>query len=238
MAGRSVSLHSHLSLEDVDTLMLDMDGTLLDLAFDNYMWKQLIPEEYARQHGLKPEIARQELFARYRRLFGKLDWYCLDHWSEALGIDVLALHRRMRTRIGWLPGAREFLEAAAEFDLRLLLVSNSHPDTLALKTEMTGIAGYFHGVYLSHALGHAKEEQPFWQVLKTREGFDPARTVFVDDTLTVLKSARRFGIGKLLAVTRPDTTAPSLSQDEFTGIEGVFALLAGRQVHDYGRSAE
>jgi putative hydrolase of the HAD superfamily len=230
-------LNPHLPLEHVDTLMLDMDGTLLDLAFDNYMWKELIPEEYARHHGLAPEIARRELFARYRRLFGKLDWYCLDHWSEALGIDVLALHRRMRTRIGWLPGARGFLEAVAEFDLRLLLVSNSHPDTLALKSEMTGIAGYFDGVYLSHALGHAKEEQPFWQALKTREGFDPARTVFIDDTPTVLKSARRFGIRNLLAVTRPDTTAPSLTQDEFTGIEGVSALLASTGLDDSTQSA-
>lgn len=214
-----------LSLEHIDTLMLDMDGTLLDLAFDNYMWKELIPAEYARCHGLAPEFARQELFERYRRLVGKLDWYCLDHWSQALGIDVLALHRRMHTRIGWLPGAREFLEAVAGFDLRLLLVSNSHPDTLALKTEVTGIAGYFDGVYLSHELGHAKEEEPFWQALRRREAFDPARTVFVDDTVTVLKSARRFGIRHLRAITRPDTTGPARKQEDFTGIEGVSALL-------------
>lgn len=205
--------------------MLDMDGTLLDLAFDNYMWKELIPAEYARHHGLAPAAARQELFTRYQRLLGKLDWYCLDHWSAALGIDVLALHRRMHARIGWLPGAREFLEAMAGYDLRLLLVSNSHPDTLALKTEVTGIAGYFHGVYLSHELGHAKEEQPFWEALRTREPFDPARTAFVDDTVTVLKSAQRFGIRNLLAVTRPDTTGPAQKHGDFTGIEGVSALL-------------
>jgi putative hydrolase of the HAD superfamily len=220
-----VSLNTHLSLEHIDTLMLDMDGTLLDLAFDNYMWKELIPAEYARHHGLAPAVARQELFGRYRRLLGKLDWYCLDHWSEALGIDVLALHRRMHTRIGWLPGAREFLETMAEYDLRLLLVSNSHPDTLALKSEVTGIAGYFDGVYLSHALGHAKEEQPFWEGLRGREAFDPARTVFVDDTVTVLKSAQRFGIRHLRAITRPDTTGPERRVREFAGIEGVSALL-------------
>lgn len=220
-----MSLNPQLSLEQIDTLMLDMDGTLLDLAFDSYMWNELIPAEYARHRGLAPDLARQELFARYQKLLGKLDWYCLDHWSDALGIDVLALHRRMHTRIGWLPGAREFLAAMGGYDLRLLLVSNSHPDTLALKTEVTGIAGYFDGVYLSHELGHAKEEQPFWQALSKREAFDPARTVFVDDTVTVLRSARRFGIRNLLAVTRPDTTGPERSYDEFTGIEGVSALL-------------
>jgi putative hydrolase of the HAD superfamily len=212
-------------VDQCDTLMFDMDGTLLDLAFDNYMWMQHIPEAYARARGITGTAARGELYEHYRRLEGQLDWYCLDHWSEALGIDVLALHRRMHTRIGWLPGAREFLETMAEYDLRLLLVSNSHPDTLALKSEVTGIAGYFDGVYLSHALGHAKEEQPFWEGLRGREVFDPARTVFVDDTVTVLKSAQRFGIRHLRAITRPDTTGPERRVREFAGIEGVSALL-------------
>lgn len=223
-----MSLNPHAILERIDTLMLDMDGTLLDLAFDNYMWKEVIPGEYARHHGLPADLARTRLFEHYRRLLGQLDWYCLDHWSDALGIDVLALHRRMRARIGWLPGAREFLEAMAGREIRLLLVSNSHPDTLALKTEMTGISGYFDGVYLSHALGHAKEAQPFWQALRRQEAFDPARTAFIDDTDTVLKSARTFGIGNLLAVTRPDSGAPERAAGEFDGIEGVSALLGGR----------
>lgn len=222
-----MSASSRAVLADAETLMLDMDGTLLDLAFDNYMWREVIPGAYARHHGLPPETAREELFERYRRLLGRLDWYCLDHWSETLGIDVLALHRGMRERIGWLPGAREFLEAAASSGMRLLLVSNSHPATLALKTEVTGIAGYFDAVYLSHDLGHAKEEQQFWAALSGRERFDPRRTVFVDDTVTVLRSARCFGIGDLRLVTRPDSTAPAREHGEFTPIEGVFALLPG-----------
>jgi 5'-nucleotidase len=211
--------------DSCDTLMLDMDGTLLDLAFDNYMWKELIPAEYARHHELPPQQAQEQLYAQYRRLLGKLDWYCLDHWSEALGIDVLDLHRRMHGRIGWLPGAREFLEAVSKLDLRLLLVSNSHPDTLAVKSDVTGIVDYFDDVYLSHNLGHAKEEQPFWTALQGRETFDPAKTCFVDDTETVLRSARRFGIQNVIAVTRPDTTGPLRNISEFASIEGVCNLI-------------
>ncbi|HUD96245.1 MAG TPA: HAD-IA family hydrolase [Woeseiaceae bacterium] len=221
----SVSLNRERLFDSCDTLMLDMDGTLLDLAFDNFMWKEFIPAEYARHHELPAELAQQHLYAQYRRLLGKLDWYCLDHWSEALGIDVLALHRRMHQRIGWLPGAREFLEAVSTTDIRLLLVSNSHPDTLAVKSEVTGIVDYFDQVYLSHHLGHAKEEQPFWQVLRSRETFDPARTCFIDDTETVLSSAQRFGIQHVIAVTRPDTTGPLRTISEFASIEGVCDLM-------------
>jgi 5'-nucleotidase len=213
-------------LEDCETLMLDMDGTLLDLAFDNYMWKERVPEEYARVRGIPPARARVELAARYESVLGTLNWYCLDHWSELLGIDVLALHRQTQDRIGFLPGARDFLVEASARDMRLLLVSNSHPATLAVKTEATGLADWFDHVYLSHDVGHAKEHQAFWQALAKAESLDPARAVFVDDTERVLEAAQSFGLPKLLAITRPDTTQPARSCGAFTGIERVAELLA------------
>ncbi len=213
-------------LDDCDTLMLDMDGTLLDLAFDNHMWQECIPDEYARVRGIPAERARVELADKYRRVLGTLDWYCLDHWSDLLGVDVLGLHRRMRDRIGFLPGARDFLVEASARDMRLLLVSNSHPGTLAVKTEATGLADWFDEVYLSHSVGFAKEDQSFWRALSKAETFDPDRAVFVDDTERVLEAAQRFGLANLLAVTRPDTTLPARPCGAFTGIECVADLLA------------
>jgi putative hydrolase of the HAD superfamily len=38
----------------IDTVLLDMDGTLLDLRFDNWFWQELIPSRYAAAHGLSP----------------------------------------------------------------------------------------------------------------------------------------------------------------------------------------
>lgn len=214
----------HELLDSCDTLMLDMDGTLLDLAYDNYMWMEHIPAEYARKHDVTKEHAREHLYATFKRLEGKLDWYCLDYWSTALDLDVVALHREQNGRIGFLPGAKEFLEAVAAHSVRVLLVSNSHQHTLDIKTEVTDIVSYFDGVYLSHALGAAKEDQPFWQALRDREPFDPARTIFIDDNVTVLQSARQFGVEKLLHVTRPDSRRPPRVHGAFTGIEGVGQL--------------
>lgn len=213
-------------LDDCDTLMLDMDGTLLDLAFDNHMWQECIPDEYARARAIAPERARVELAEKYRSVLGTLNWYCLDHWSDLLGIDVLGLHRRMRDRIGFLPGARDFLVEASAREMRLLLVSNSHPATLEVKTEATGLADWFDEVYLSHRVGFAKEHQSFWRALAEAESFDPHRTVFVDDTERVLEAAQRFGLANVLAVTRPDTTLPARSCGAFTGVERVAELLA------------
>ncbi|MEQ8206857.1 MAG: GMP/IMP nucleotidase [Woeseia sp.] len=212
-------------LRDCDTLMLDMDGTLLDLAFDNFMWLQHIPLEYARKHGLEHEVATQQLHATFRSLQGQLAWYCLDHWSERLDLDVLALHRAERARIGWLPGAMEFLQSVQQSGPRVLMVTNSHPDTLAVKSEVTGIEKYFAGVYTSHQFGYPKEDQRFWQALAAAEGFDPQRTMFVDDTETVLASAREYGVKHVVRITRPDTSAAVRDGGAYVSVEGVAELL-------------
>jgi putative hydrolase of the HAD superfamily len=213
------------ALAECNTLMLDMDGTVLDLAFDNYVWKELIPSEFAKLHGMTQEAARAQLFAHYRRMQGKLDWYCLDHWSERLGLDILAIHRRVNHRIGFLPGARQFLETVSQQDLRLLLVTNSHPDTLALKAEVTGVTRFFDAIYSAHTFGHAKEDQQFWHALKGAEGFDAQRTLFVDDTVAVLQSAATFGVGTLVRVTRPDTSEEPRDVPGFAGVVSVAELL-------------
>lgn len=225
------------ALAACDTLMLDMDGTVLDLAFDNFVWKELIPGEYARLRGISYDAARAELFGQYRSMQGKLDWYCLDHWSERLGLDVLSIHRTVNHRIGFLPGAQQFLEAVSRKDLRLLLVTNSHPDTLALKAEVTGVTRYFDAIYSAHEVGHAKEDQSFWHALRAAEGFDPRSTLFVDDTAAVLQSAATYGIDMLVRITRPDSTrasrddladvsgGSSRSLPGFPGVESVAELL-------------
>ena len=212
-------------LDRCDTLMLDMDGTLLDLAYDNYMWLEHIPAEYARQNGMTENEARGKLYAIMKQLEGKLSWYCLEHWSDALGLDVVALHRAEIERIGFLPGAKDFLHTVSDHHVRLLMVTNSHQHTLDIKTEVTGIVEFFDAVYTSHALGHAKEDQPFWHALREAEGFDPRTTAFIDDNVSVLQSARDYGVGMLLQVTRPDTLRPSRNNEDFTGIEGVADLL-------------
>ncbi len=212
-------------LDSCETLMLDMDGTLLDLAYDNYMWFEHIPAAYALKHDISHDRARQDLMARAKRLEGKLHWYCLDHWSEMLDLDVVELHRNENRRIGFLPGAKDFLESLAARELRVLLVSNSHRHTLEVKNEVTRIIDYFDGIYLSHELGHPKEDQPFWHALKRAEEFDPATTLFVDDNVAVLKSAAAFGLPGLLHITRPDTGRPVRPHDGFMGVESVAELL-------------
>jgi putative hydrolase of the HAD superfamily len=205
--------------------MLDMDGTILDLAFDTYVWKELVVSRYAEHNELEYRVARDRLYAKYMAIQGDLEWYCLDHWSERLGFDVLELHREVHERIDYLPGAKTFLETVRETDIRVLMVTNSHPDTLQLKNDTLGFAEFFDEIHSSHTYGHAKERQEFWHALQEKERFDPDTTVFIDDTVPVLRSAKEYGIHRSIVITEPDTSEPPRENGEFPGVAGVRDLV-------------
>ena len=222
---KAVTFDPKTALSDCETLMLDMDGTILDLAYDNFMWLTHVPQRWAEKNKLPLGEARKRLLAKYSQIQGELYWYCLDHWSERLGLDVMQLHRDNHERIEYLPGAQLFLEAVRDTDKKVLLVTNSHPETLNLKQEVTGFSEYFDGIHSAHTYGFAKERQEFWQALREEEHFDPATTLFVDDTEPVLESAAEFGLGALLTITRPDTSEPVREDGAFIGVEGVGELI-------------
>ena len=222
---KAVKIDPKTALHECDTLMLDMDGTVLDLAFDHYIWMHHVPRQYAERHGMELEDARQKLFAKFEEMLGQLEWYCLDHWSDFLGIDVAEIHRDNRHRIGFLPGAREFLDVASDMGKRLLLVSNSHAETLEIKNDVTGVTSYFDGIHLSHTYGHPKETQLFWEALAEAEDFDPGKTLFIDDTVRVLDSAREFGVEMLVEVMHPDTSTDRKSESSYASILGVRDLV-------------
>lgn len=209
----------------IDTVLLDLDGTLLDLAFDNYLWLQCLPAELAAARGLAPDAVLGELMERFDAVRGTLDWYSIDYWTRTLGIDIEALHRREAARIGWLPGAREFLGRVRRRGKRLVLLTNAHPATLRIKEERAGIASRFDAVYSSHRFGAPKEDPAFWAGLRAVEPFEPRRALFVDDSAPVLHAAREAGIGWIYAVRHPDRSAPPRDErGPFAAIDGVAEL--------------
>ncbi|MEW8419701.1 MAG: HAD-IA family hydrolase, partial [Candidatus Thiodiazotropha endolucinida] len=89
-----------------------------------------------------------------------------------------------------------------------ILVTNAHQKTLALKMERTRLAGFFNQVISSHQLGLPKEHPEFWNRLQNLHPFDRERTLFVDDSASVLASAKSYGIRWLLAMLKPDSKEP------------------------------
>ena len=194
--------------DGVDTLLLDLDGTLLDLAYDTHFWLEILPEHYGRARGWTADEARAQILPRMRAWQGTLPWYCVDHWSRELDFDVVALKRRFPGKISWLPGAREFLARQRALGRRLVLATNSHPSTLALKDEHTRLSDHLDAVHSSHEFGAPKEDPEFWRGFRAAVPFDRARTAFLDDNLEVLRAGRDAGIAHPIAITDPDSSRP------------------------------
>ncbi len=214
-----------LQWQQIDTVLLDMDGTLLDLYFDNYFWLTHLPNRYAELKQKDVNQVKQQLRQSYQALQGQLKWYCFDHWEETLDIDIMALKYEVEHLIQIRDSVPEFLTALRQANKKVILLTNSHPKGLHLKLNKTEITDYFDAIYSTHEFGYSKESQHLWQAFMQKEGFDPDRTLFVDDSLDVLHSAKTFGIKHLVAVANPDSQQPSRNITEFASIEDYWDLI-------------
>jgi len=216
-----------LPWNDIDTVLLDMDGTLLDLHFDDHFWREHLPARYAERHHIPIELAKSRLQEEYQTIAGTLEWYCLDYWRRTLGLDIVGLKEEVSHLIAFRPESIEFLTALRASGKRAVLVTNAHGESLALKLRETGLDGHLDQVYCAHDLGLAKEDPAFWAKLREREPFAPERTLLIDDNLDVLESGRKAGIGHLLTIAQPNSRLPIRQTDRFPVIHS-FAEIAPR----------
>jgi putative hydrolase of the HAD superfamily len=202
----------------IDTVLLDMDGTLLDLHFDNHFWLEYVPRRYASIHQCEESEAKEQLTSRFESERGTLNWYCLDYWSEQLSLDVPALKREIQHLIAIRPYVTEFLQQLKEGPQHVMLVTNAHRRSLEIKLDQTGIAELFDEIVVSHDYRTPKEQVKFWQQLRATHPFDPARSLLIDDTASVLHAAQRFGIKHLLTLLQPDSKQGIRRHTDFPGI--------------------
>lgn len=202
----------------VHSVFLDMDGTLLDLNFDNYFWQEHVPLRYAQKHGLSAQQAKQQLYPRFRSVEGTIDWYCVDYWTRELGLDIALLKEEVDHLIAVHPHVTDFLDQVRAAGKRVVLVTNAHQKSVDLKMARTQLSGHFDRVICAHEFRMPKEESGFWGRVHELEPYQPERTLLVDDNLAALRSAKAYGIGYLLAVLKPDTRGPEKDVAEFAAI--------------------
>jgi putative hydrolase of the HAD superfamily len=206
----------------IDVVCLDMDGTVLDLRFDNLFWLELLPRRWGEARGLDYDAAMAQLRPRFEAKRGTLEWYCVDHWSEELGLDIPALKHELRDEIRYLEGAAEFLDLLRASRKRVLLTTNAHPLSLQVKDAQTQLSRHFDELVSSHEFGVPKEHPEFWEQLERRHDVPLARTLFVDDSAAVVEAARRAQVGWIYQVLQPDSTRPP--HPPVAGIAGLFRL--------------
>jgi putative hydrolase of the HAD superfamily len=215
-----------LDWSKISTVLLDMDGTILDLHYDSQFWLHHLPMRYSEKANISLEQAKKNLHDHYNRVAGTIKWYCLDYWAEQTSLPIGELKKELEHLIRFRADAREFLIALKKSGRQVVLVTNAHPQSLSLKIEKTNLDQYFDTLYSTHTFGVSKESQLLWQQLQAEQGFELSSTLFVDDSVEILDSAQRFGIQHLLAIATPDSTKPATVITGYPAVDDFSELIA------------
>jgi putative hydrolase of the HAD superfamily len=207
-----------INWDNIDTVLLDMDGTLLDLHYDNYFWLEHLPQRFAQSNQMPIEAAKTTLFEQFSRVQGQLKWYCIDYWTAQTKLDIRALKQEVEHKIAWKNSAKPFLHALEKRGIARVLLTNAHPDSLALKIHQTHLDQYLDSAYSTHQFGYSKESPKLWEALLENHPFDPKRTLFVDDNEGLLAVSKAFGVAYQLGISEPDSTKPATFFADFPSV--------------------
>jgi len=207
-----------INWNEIETVLLDMDGTLLDLHFDNYFWQEYLPARFAEIKSIDPHLAKNQIQAQTRSMQGTLNWYSTDYWSQMLDVDVVQLKHEVSHKVALRPYCVDFLDALRKAGKKVVMVTNAHHDSLNLKMAKTGITDRFDRLITVHEFSLPKEDPNCWHEVYKLHPFESDKTLLIDDNLTALKSALDFGIAKVLAVHKPDSMAPAIDVQGYPAI--------------------
>ena len=213
----------------VHDVLLDMDGTLLDRHFDNFFFEEELPRRYAAKEGLQFNVSRDRLMAMYRSVEGELAWTDLEYWTGRVGIDVVGMHRELQHMIGFLPGAQQFLEAVRAKGKRIVVLTNAHHTGVVVKSAKTGLDRYVDRIVDAFEVGYLKMRPEYWPACRRLVGFDPSRSLYVDDDENCLDAASRYGIAAIVHSAKSSSQLPPERSSNFPSVEHLSVLLNGKR---------
>ena len=218
-------MSSNVNWNKIESILLDLDGTLLDLNFDLHFWLEYIPKVYSEKHNISFQDAKKIIISRIESQEGKLTWYCLDFWEENLGLDIMKLKKDISYLIQVHKHVLDFLNAAKKNKKQIFLVTNAHRKGIDLKMEASGLQSYFDKIISSHDFGSPKQDQKFWIELANTIDFDKDRSIFFDDSLDVLEAASKFSIKNIVAINKPSTKLDKKNIPGFINIENFSEVM-------------
>jgi putative hydrolase of the HAD superfamily len=221
------NLPIQLDWDSIDTVLLDMDGTLLDLHFDFYFWTQHLPQKYSQIHNADINEVTDYIAHRLAEKQGQLEWYCTDYWSQQFELNIIVAQTEVQNLIRERAQVIEFLNQLGAMQKKRILITNSDRPSIKLKFANCALEPLLDQVISSHDYQVAKEQQQFWHNLQKHIDFDLETTVFIDDSEAVLDSAQQFGIKELLSIKQPISSQLREVDSKYPMVENFLALFAG-----------
>lgn len=206
----NIQLVTQMDWDQIQTVMIDMDGTLIDLCFDHVIWNHALPQQLAQKRGISPKEAHDLLYSEYRPPF-PIDFYSIDAWARKTGLDLMQIHKDTSHLLQYRPGAIQFLEFLKARKLRVVIATNCHPKSFELKDSILNIRSKVDAVYSSADFGVAKDEVEYWDCVEQIESFPRSHTLFIDDAQPILDTGWEAGIGHLMTIKQPNCLIPAVS---------------------------
>lgn len=187
--------------KDIECLLIDMDGVILDNAYDNDFWQNQIPEVIADSKGIAFDAAKRLAIQIFNYKKNTKDWYDVDYWSNMLDIDIEAQKRSEKSfsRISLYDGVIDTLSILKN-KTKMILITNAHRKTLNIKLEKYNLTPYFDEMVCAHELNYVKEDIQLWYMLRSKYRLDYEKTLLVEDTINNINVGLSAGISGAIYV--------------------------------------
>jgi len=165
-------------------ISFDMDGTLVDPGFTDWVWSHGIPTLYAEKVGVPFEEAKAFVVNEYMKVGeGAVEWYDIKYWFRLFQLDEgwKVLMKRYADKINIYPDIRHILKRLKD-DFLLVLTSNAGREFIEMEMETTGLGRYFDRIFSATSdFSEVKKIKGFYQRICQILGTRPQEIVHVGD---------------------------------------------------------
>lgn len=192
--------------------IFDMDGVIVD----SNPTHKIALKQFCQKHGynLTETDLREKIYGRTNRdwllnLFGKLDEQTIRQYAD----EKEALFRSLYHDIKPVNGLISFLDALEELQIQRAIATSAPRANVDFTLEKTNTEKYFKTILDDSFVTEGKPHPQIYLKSAQALGFDPAKCIVFEDSLSGVKAGKRAGC-KVVGVTTTHT-AEELSETDF-----------------------
>jgi FMN phosphatase YigB (HAD superfamily) len=165
-------------------ISFDMDGTLIDPEFTDWVWGHGIPTLYAEKNGISFEESKAFVEGEYRKVGEQaIEWYDIKYWFQFFQLEMhwQTLMERYIDKINVYPDVNHTL-ARLKKRFSLILTSNAGREFIDIELKATGLEMYFDRIFSATSdFSEVKKTIGFYHRICQILGANPPEIVHVGD---------------------------------------------------------